>query len=115
MRVAHGSNPGPNEAPDLRSARHRERLTWHAAGDQVDALNAPCLQVSEDVRGIGQVTLVAEAPEIVAVGSDSVGSESAPTRTVKPASWRPRLRPPGPENRSIAVGRWVCGSSGGTV
>ena len=67
-RILEGPGAVSDEAAEFRLSRPREWLTRRTAGDEIHLGDSPSLQVLEEVLGLGQIPVVAEAPKVGRVG-----------------------------------------------
>ena len=104
-RILGTAAPRGDKVPDHRTAGSRERLAGRPARDEVHVRDPPAVEITDQLGGLRKITDVPESTDVRLVRLHGVRVPVGPDRTEKPASRRPRLRPPAPLKRSIAVGR----------
>ena len=62
-----------DQVPYLGGAGPRERLARRATGKQINAFDTPIVELSNEIRGIGEVPGPGEAPDVRGMGLDGNG------------------------------------------
>jgi hypothetical protein len=77
---------GVYKVPYTGAAGTTERLTWHAAGNQLDSVDAPDSQRGEEFRRVRQVAAPSQPREIRVVGPDSPFIRVGANQDVEPCA-----------------------------